>query len=397
VEGVQDGRQYALIPLSAIIRALFWGMVLRMASVHEIERECQRSKLHPLAGAMSEDTIRYALERVDLGSMEQVWIQVAKRLKRNGVLVSRLAGGRLIAAVDGIEIVCSFHRCCERCLERGVTIKEKGQELTRIQYYHRIVVVSLVGLEFAVPLGLELMRAGEDEVACAERLLARLRRDLGPRFFDLLTVDALYLRPGFVQKVEAMGWDWVAALKENQPELLAEGKRLTGSRTPDHEETDSAGREVHIWEAPEVYWDTARRGVWVVRSVEERVETQRVGGQSRSETKRSENLCVTSLCKGKVRAMSVYRVSKARWDLETQVFADMTQNWFLKHPAIHTPVAFEAMLLMRFLAYLLFMVWASRQVYSRIANKKRLPLFIELSQRLSDSLFLAVLPRLDSS
>jgi len=52
---------------------------------------------------------------------------VAKRPKRNGVLRSDWSRGRIVAAVDGIEICSSYCRCCQACLERSVERKVDGE------------------------------------------------------------------------------------------------------------------------------------------------------------------------------------------------------------------------------------------------------------------------------
>jgi hypothetical protein len=56
------------------------------------------------------------------------------------------------------------------------------------------IELGLVGLEID-PVGLEMLRPGEDEVSCGINLLKRLRKDLGVRFLDLVIGDALYCTP----------------------------------------------------------------------------------------------------------------------------------------------------------------------------------------------------------
>ncbi|MCK4763987.1 MAG: hypothetical protein KAW12_17425, partial [Candidatus Aminicenantes bacterium] len=51
-------------------------------------------------------------------------------------------------------------------------------------YYHRAVVLSLVGYDSPIPIGIEMMKRGEDEVSCALRLLERVVANLGVRFLD---------------------------------------------------------------------------------------------------------------------------------------------------------------------------------------------------------------------
>lgn len=169
----------------------------------------------------------YALQRQDPAPLFALGCQVARRLKRNGVLRSAWARGRVVGAVDGIEICSSFARCWEACLQRKVQHPVAGQMRQDLQYYHRIVAVALVSTDFPIPLGIRFQKAGETEVACAAGLPGELDRQLGRRFLEVRVADALYLQKGLVEQLEALHLEWGISRKENQPELLAEAQRLT--------------------------------------------------------------------------------------------------------------------------------------------------------------------------
>jgi hypothetical protein len=90
--------------------------------------------------------------------------QIARRLKRNGVLRPDWSRSLLVAAVDGIEICNSFARCCPACLQRQVPNKVRGQMRTDIQYYHRIVAVVIVSTPFerSRPPGRQTLRVADE-------------------------------------------------------------------------------------------------------------------------------------------------------------------------------------------------------------------------------------------
>jgi len=200
---------------------------VQIPNLHRLEAECRHGVLAERIGALSEDTLGYALQRQDPASVFALGCEVARRLKRNGVLRSEWARGRLVAGVDGIEICSSFVRCCEACMEREVEHKVDGQMRKDRQYYHRLVAVVLVSTPFPVPLGIRFQKDGETEVACAVALLGELDEQLGRRFLDVVVGEALYLQQGLVNAVESLNLEWVISRKENQPELLAEAQRLT--------------------------------------------------------------------------------------------------------------------------------------------------------------------------
>ena len=85
--------------------------------------------------------------------------------------------------------------------------------------YHRAVVLTLVGYDFPIPIGLEMMKKGEDEVKCALRLLKRIVEKLGVRFFDIAICDALYCTPDFFDECKKLGVIPGAVLKENQEKI----------------------------------------------------------------------------------------------------------------------------------------------------------------------------------
>ena len=228
VSALPEGRQYPQHPWKKVFDTVFLGTACQFASLHEIETECRTGALRRRIGLISEDTLRYTLQRQNPDDILQLGCEVSRRLKRNAVLHSDWARGRVVAAVDGTEICSSFARCCDTCMERRVQRRVQGEMQESIQYYHRIVAVTVVSTPFSIPLGIRFQQQGEGEVDCSLALLRELHERLGRRFLDVLVGDALYLQKPFVQAVEALGLEWVFTLKENQPELLAEAQRLHG-------------------------------------------------------------------------------------------------------------------------------------------------------------------------
>jgi hypothetical protein len=89
---------------------------------------------------------------------------------------------------------------------------------------------------------------------------------LGRRSLDVLVADALYLRTSFVDKIEALGLDWVITLKANQPELLAEAERVTAARLS-YSSALNQDQGLQLWYLPRLNWMVADRDVTVVKTV----------------------------------------------------------------------------------------------------------------------------------
>lgn len=378
VQALPEGRQSPRHPWPKIFHAAFLGAACQFPTLHRLEAECRTGVLATRIGPLSEDAIGYALARQAVEPVFHLGCQIARQLKRNGVLRSAWARGRIVASVDGIEICRSFVRCCEQCLERKVRHKVAGVEREDIQYYHRLVAVVVVSAAFPVPLGLRFLRPGEEEVGPAGALLANLVEQLGRRFVDILVADAVYLQRPFVQRVEQWGWEWVFTLKENQPELLAEAARLT-TRPPDHRTSDP-DQELALWHAPEVYWPVADRAVRVVKAVRTRRKRRvavrrgptakpRHGKAQVSET--STNYYASNVDLGHIPPQFIYALGRSRWRIDAEVFQTLTTACHLKRPSVHQH-RYQALVLLtmiRVLAYLLSLVFYHRQICSHLRGQ----------------------------
>ena len=375
VSALPEGRQFPQHPWKKVFAAVFLGAAMQIPSLLQIEAECHDGALAKRIGPISDDTLGYALERQSPEPVFELSCEIARRLKRNGVLRSAWSRGLVVGAIDGIEICSSFVRCCDACMEREVQHKVSGEMQTDIQYYHRIVAITLVSTPFPIPLGVRFQKNGEGEVACALALLQDLVDRLGRRYLDVLVGDALYLQAPFVKEVERLGLVWGFTLKENQPELLREAEQFTqGSPTGVHAEP---GREIRYWHLPEVDWPVADRRVRVVKTV--RIEQQRRvtvsekdGQRTKSKTavrQESTNFYATNFELGSISPLFIHQFSRSRWRIDTEVFQTITTDCHLKHPAVHQTTALVVLTMIRFLAYTLSLVFYQRQVRSHVRGK----------------------------
>ena len=375
VSALPEGRQFPQHPWKKVFAAVFLGAAMQIPSLLQIEAECHDGALAKRIGPISDDTLGYALERQSPEPVFELSCEIARRLKRNGVLRSAWSRGLVVGAIDGIEICSSFARCCDACMEREVQHKVNGEMQTDIQYYHRIVAITLVSTPFPIPLGVRFQKNGEGEVACALALLQDLVDRLGRRYLDVLVGDALYLQAPFVKEVERLGLVWGFTLKENQSELLREAEHFTqGSPTGVHAEP---GREIRYWHLPEVDWPVADRRVRVVKTV--RIEQQRRVTVSEKDgqrtkcktavTQESTNFYATNFELGSISPLFIHQFSRSRWRIDTEVFQTITTDCHLKHPAVHQTTALVVLTMIRFLAYTLSLVFYQRQVRSHARGK----------------------------
>lgn len=370
VAAMTEGRHHPLHPWPKVFDAVLLGSACQFGPVHRIEAECKDGVLQKRIGPLSEDTIGYALQRQSPEEVFDLGCRVARQLKRNGVLHSDWARGRVVAAVDGIEICRSYCRCCEACMERTVKRKVDSELEEWTQYYHRISAVTVVSTPFPIFLGIRFQKPGETEVACSLALLKELVAKLGKRFVDILVADALYLQTPFVQALESLGLEWVINLKDNQPDLAAEAERLT-NRPADYRDAN-AQEEFELWHLPEVDWPVAERLVGVVKTVRvqnaNRVVVRKQDGQPIKETQPapivSTNFYATNVELGAIPPRFIHQLGRSRWVIDAQAFQTITTDCHLKQPSVHQNTALVVLTLVRVLAYTLAMVFYFRQVRS---------------------------------
>jgi hypothetical protein len=365
-----EGRQNPAHPWPKVFDAVLLASACQLGPVHRIEAECRSGVLAKRIGPLSEDTIGYALQRQSAAEVFDLGCRVARQLKRNGVLHSAWARGRVVAAVDGIEICSSYCRCCETCLERSVERKVDGQLQQCTQYYHRLSAVTVVSTPFPIFLGIRFQKSGETEVACSLALLQELVAKLGKRFIDILVADALYLQTPFIRAIETLGLEWVINLKDNQPDLAAEAERLT--KRPADDRDRSAAQELQLWHLPEVDWPVADRLIGVVKTVRvqkaNRVTVRKQEGRPRREKQSvlitSTNFYATNVDLGAIPPWFIHQLGRSRWTIDAQAFQTITTNCHLKQPSVHQSCALVVLTMIRVLAYTLAVVFYFRQVRS---------------------------------
>src|SRR5205807_7720432 len=83
-----------------VFDAVFLGAAMQIPSLLQIEAECHHGALAKRIGPVSDDTLGYSLERQSPQPMFALSCEIARRLKRNGVLHSDWSRGWVVGAVD---------------------------------------------------------------------------------------------------------------------------------------------------------------------------------------------------------------------------------------------------------------------------------------------------------
>jgi hypothetical protein len=337
-----DSRIEPEIPTAAVFLATFHGFVFRLRSFQQLEAEISHPAFQNWIGApraFRDDVLRYSLCGFSLPPLEAVLVDINRTLKRNKVFDGGRVQGRIVAALDGIEVLSSYSRCCDACLERRVSLRQGGVKIERLQYYHRAVACQIVSSPVKAVLAVEGLLPGESEDAAALRLLHKLPEIYGSRFFDILLLDALYAQEPVLQCAAERAGDLVISLKRNRPELYASAVRLFARRPPDVEFTESVQGKTYqgkIWDTPGLPLAAADSPlVRVVRSEEKLTQNHYRRGQIQAETTEHEGMWITTLDTQAFPPKVVRELGHERWKQENNGWNDLTQNWSLKHGFLH--------------------------------------------------------------
>ena len=364
LRGVRDQRSDPLIPARALLLSLVMGVVLRVSSYLALSHQTQRRRWQHLIHwrhGISHDAFSYGAERLNLEDLRQNVAQINKQLKANKVLESCKIHGLLFLSLDANEHFKSRCRCCPQCCQREITeTDEHGQKQIVIEYYHRNVFAQINGPKFNGLLDVEPIRPGEGEAEAGLRLLGRIRRIYGVRFFDAVTIDSWYVQGPFLKGVEKLGWSWIVVLKQERMEVFQEARQLSQGHEPDQHFYDAERkRDVQLWEIKNLSFSKAYgRNVRVVHSHETWTETKIVGGEKTWKPRQSDWWWMVCPDLEGYPVPVVYQGGHRRWGIENKAFNELTQHYHLEHCYHHEPCAMLAQMLILILGFLLFTAYA---------------------------------------
>ena len=364
VRGLRCRRPYPKIPIRPLFLSLLLGVVLRVGSYLDVSNQTKRRRWRHLihwGQPISDDAFHYVSERFYVEDLRQGLAQVNKCLKANKALESCKINGLLFLSLDANEHFHSRSRCCPGCCQRQIEeTNEQGQKQTVTEYYHRYVFAQINGPKFNSLLDLEPIRAGEEEAGAALRLLGRIRRVYGARFFDALTIDSWYVQGPFLKALDKLGWDWLVVLKQERMEVFQEARALSAAQRPSQEFYDQPrDRQVKLWQVRDLHFSEAYGGkVQVVHSQEQWVQTKVVGGQRIQQPQSSDWWWMASQGLQGYPATVVYQGGHRRWGIENKAFNELTQFYHLEHCYHHEAVAMVAQMLILMLGFVLFNAFA---------------------------------------
>ena len=370
---LSDSRPRPTIPTRRFARAFFLLFATRQPSFNALASLDQKHARRWLGGKMPcANELAYVSERLDPRPLRQALLEIRNRLRRNKVLGP--FGRHTLAAIDGHEVNWSTARRCQDCLAR--TVRTGDREV--VQHHHRLVALQIIGPGFPLLVDHELLRPGEDEVAAATRLITRVLDD-HPRCFDVLTADAAYMEAPFLAFLRSRGKDLVAVLKENQPELLSEARRLMAAEPPVHVDTrreKGRDRTVLTRDMEGFTTEAISEPLRVVWEHHDTTVHERVGGKLETREEESDWFLATTLG-ADVAPTRVGRFGHERWRVENEGFNELATRWHSGHIHHHHPNTLTVLWLMMFLVLALFQCFLLRNLKAQARRGKSTTWFAE--------------------
>ena len=393
LRSVRDGRSAPDIPILSVSLCLVLGVVTPISSYLDLAQQTKSRRrwrrLCGLKAPISDDTFEYVTERMQPEDWRQNQAQVVKTLKGNKALESCKIKGLLFLSLDANEHFKSRSRCCQRCCQRQVEVTDSdGQKRKVTEYYHRYVFAQINGPKINVLLEVEPILPGEDECAAALRLLGRVRRIYGPRFFDGITADAWYAKGPFLRVVQKRGWFWIVVLKRQDMDVYQEAQQLSQGQKPDAAFYDEQRkRDVQLWEVKDLEFSKEySQPVRVVRSEEQWVEKRIRGGRKEKKPRRSLWVWGASAELDGYAAEVVYQAGHRRWGIENKAFNELTKAYHLEHCYHHDPTSMLAQMLILMFGFTLFTAFAIHSQLVRLGELSLKALAHELDLALEEDL-----------
>ena len=354
MQELRDGRIKPRVKVPCIFRGVMAMLWARVGSLNALEQIKDSPFLRKWIGADkigSADTQGAVFCTIDCPQIRDLIRDVHTQLMRNKALRGMFQGMRALI-VDGHEQTNSYKKECTGCSKRRIQT-EKGEVL---QNYHRHVTAMLVTGKRHLLLDFELQRPGEDEVACATRLLERIFKSYA-RAFDVVLGDGLYAQGKFFKMAQEHGKEVIAVLKDDRRDLMKDAMGIFERSAPQVIQDKKVHRQV--WDMENfTSWEGFGKEVRVVRSLETRKIKRQKDNKGKKDKKEeiliADWVWVTTLPKWKANTATIIWLGHERWAIENHGFNELSTYWHANHIYKHDPHAIEAFWLAMLLAYDLF-------------------------------------------
>ncbi len=368
IEQITDNRLNPTYKTSQIIFLVLLGFLLRVRSFNQLNFMIKAGEFNEIyfrKGQVPQiDAIRSSLKSVNLDALRQINQRIIKMAVRNKVLGEGTIDGYTVAAIDGTKLFNRKKPSCDDCIYTN----RRG----KIYYAHACTVMSLIGDGANLVIDYEMIKhrkeandTGEGELISAKRLLKRAI-STHKRLVDVVTYDALACNSIFLNECLNLDIDAVIRVKDNYNLAIRNVKRETNTKQSTRSWRDG---DCEI---------TAFESIFKMDGVQSPLRYVKFAKRKRN-GERSQVLIVTTALDMNVKTL--YRIMKARWNIENQVFNNLKNHANMDHCFVHGRNSVEAILYLMFIASNLFQLFKTKRL------KNHVPVQIELIRLLHRGLY----------
>jgi len=359
---LEDGRVNPTYKTETVVLIILMGFLLRLSSFSEIDRYIQSGEFNNLFPPGTKlphvDSLRNTMKQIDIEGLRKINKYIVKKAIRNKIFQYGTFEEYIIAAIDGTQILDSTKKKCENCL----TMNKRGIA----HYTHNAAVMSTIGNTPSIALDFEMYRAkknekekDEGEFTAAMRLLNRVVTE-HPRLIDIVVYDALACNSVFIKDCKKLGVDAIVRVKKTNNLSLKEVKRQT-NLTDKVLKFKEDGYDIKVYES-----------IFYMNDMEEPIRYIKYAKEKKvsAKTIRTQMLIITTCMDMKLEML--YRIIKARWDIENKTFNNLKNDANLSHCFVHGGNAVEGVLCLLFIASNIFQLFKIRRLRNSTENQKEL-------------------------
>ncbi|NLZ33865.1 MAG: transposase [Clostridiales bacterium] len=388
IKSIKDGRVKPQVDMVTISFILLMGFMIQVPSFNRLEKWIKNNKFKKLLPRKSKmpsiDTVTYALDKVDLDSLNNFNTHIVKTTIKNKVFRYGTIDGYKVSAIDGVELFESTKKCCEDCLTREYN--------DGMHYFHRSVVCMTVGSDPHIILGQEMLEPKKDgsdkdegELTAGKRLIKNLYNEYN-HFADIIVADALYMKSTWIQQLLDLGIDSVIRAKDERLHIVKDALGIFRSREADNKwialKTSTKTIEVTAWDEDNFEMTNLGFKIRFLRFLEKITIGDKI--------EFNEIWIITT--NKNIDNKTLWKIIHNRWHIENNGFHQLKCQWNLKHCYFHSPTGIEAVMMFIIISFNLMQLFFFRCL-RRFREKKMLQ--IDIIEDLRDDL--AVISRCPSN
>jgi len=359
MEHITDKRVNPKYKTPQIISVVLTGFLLRVQSFNRMNYMIKTGEFDNLVSNKKEvpkiDAMRNSLKSVDLDILRKINEMIIKKSGRNKVLGDGTIDGLNVAGIDGTNLFNNQSPHCDDCILK----RNKGKEY----YSHSCAVMSLIGNGPSLVLDFEMNKhkneandTGAGELASSQKLINRVV-STHSGLVDVVAYDALACNSPFINECRKLNIEAVVRIKKSHIKSIKKVKKKTNKKKYIKKWYDGTKR-IKAYES-----------LFYMDGVEQQLRYIKFKKKSRNGDRSQVLIVTTSMTLG---VKTLYKIMKARWNLENRVFNNLKTNANLDHCFVHGGNAVEAVLYLMFIASNLLHLFKERRLKNHVNDQTEL-------------------------